>query len=89
MFKGKVKSIYKILILAVVLVTASVLVGVNLNRDKSTYAAINYDHEEFSAIDGNGLILSVEKVYAISNGDFELSDGLSDDSVFKTVLYSD
>ena len=53
MFKGKVKSIYKILILAVVLVTASVLVGVNLNRDKSTYAAIKYDHVEFSAIDGN------------------------------------
>ena len=88
MFKGKVKSIYKILILAVVLVTASVLVGVNLNRDKSTYAAINYDHEEFSAIDDNGLILSVEKVYAISAHDFDASLGLSSDEVFETPLYS-
>ena len=89
MFKGKVKSVYKILIFMLAIVTAIVCVAFSFRRDNPAYAVINYDHNEFSAVDEDtGAILSVEKVYAISTDDFELSDGLSNDSEFKNTLYA-
>ena len=85
MFKGKVKSVYTILIFMLAFVTAFVCVAFGFKKDNATYAVINYDYNEFSAVDEvTGVILSVEKVYAISTDD----EGLSNDSEFKRTLYT-
>lgn len=72
--KGKTKKLFRIIVVALSLITAVFCVGINLNRTDSKIYAVTYAGEDYSQRDENNIILSVEKVGVISTGEDHTSD---------------
>lgn len=93
--KGKTKSIYKIFVFMAVMLIASILVLVTAHNTKSKYVYADYSTEiadtEFSFVDDNHLIMSVEKVGVRSEGNFDIPlyhepNSSGESSLYKNML---
>ena len=83
--KGK-KLVYKSIIVLTAILCGLLCLGLGLNLGrKKGYAVAVHSTDQFSQVDENNLVLSVEKVAVISANDF--STDLTDDANFKTPLF--